>query len=370
MATALALVTLAPQSLLAQVASAPSPSTAPVGSGAGASVYGTCLEHVPEGATRPVLVERFPDRGLVGYALPLEITVRHGQGESVLPRGASSERDASALDSLTRSGFELPSPDTTAATSTVPQPAADKSGSVVTITVIALPKTPGRSVLTLPPLPVAVARASGEVITVCTQPHGITLEQPTANTPDAKPNLNPPPRRQREEWIAAKRVALTLPVVLLSALLGAFLYRWWRQRPRPVPPPPPPRPPWEIALRELALLRTSPQLADEAKAGDYLSAVSAVLRHYLGQRYGFDGLEATSQEIRRALRPATPPLPALAEVERFLDETDLVKFARVVPSRNDCLALREVAERIVYATMPASSPPLPAPVAAVSEPRP
>src|SRR5690606_41714814 len=66
------------------------------------------------------------------------------------------------------------------------------------LSVVLLPSELGRQSLTLPPLPIAMARASGEVITVCTSEHSIAVDDPTANTPNAEPKPNPAPSRQTE----------------------------------------------------------------------------------------------------------------------------------------------------------------------------
>ncbi len=338
------------------------PASAPAASSAAGSVYSTCDERVPTGAQRPALRESFPATGLVGYVLWLEVEVEHGRGEAVLPEGFSFSGRGGGAEALGRAGFTLPAPESGQAPRVEASPAGPggapatpgvRATSRVFVPLVALPKQPGRVTLTLPPLPVAVSRASGEVTTVCTAPHVVTLDEPTASTPEARPKPNPPPRRQREHWRAAETAAGALLAALVGLAAGFLLYRWWSGRPRPAPPPPPPRPAWEVAIEDLALLRTGPLFA-EGRHAELVARVSAVLRRYLGERYGFEGLEATSKEIRRALRRVFPPLPVLVEIDKVLDETDLVKFARVAPTEEDSAALCELADRIVRATIPAA----------------
>lgn len=312
------------------------------------AVYGTCIEHVPQGAKRPDLKESFPTKGLAGHALPLEVTVEHGAGEAVLPEGFRFQASGAEAEALKKSGFMLPSPDGGA------PPEVKKEGpnrTRVILKLVALPKEAGRHEMVAPPMPITVSRASGEVVTLCTRPHNVLIDDPTGSTPDARPKPNPEPRRQLEDWAAMRHLVELGLVALIAAIVGAIVYRWWRRRPRPVVPPPPPRPPWEVALEALYMLRDGPMLR-EGRLVEYVDAVSDITRTYLGKRYGFDGLEATSREVRRAVRAVDPPLPVLLEIDRLLDEADLVKFARVVPSPDDCGELFALGEKIVKETMP------------------
>jgi hypothetical protein len=207
-----------------------------------------------------------------------------------------------------------------------------------------------------------MARASGEVRTFCTAPHTVTLEDPIANVPDAKPKGNPRPLRQLEEWTAAKHAAIGAAVALAGALLGAWLYRLWRRRPKTAPPPPPPRPPWEIALEELFDAKVA-RLVEQGRYAEHFDRVSDAVRRYLGARYGYDGLETTTHEALAALHRVTPRIAVLHDVEAFLENADLVKFAKLTPSETECHAALGKAEDLVRRTMPAPEPPtaVPAP---------
>lgn len=368
LATSLVATSLSAQPTASASASAsPSPSADPPAAAsaidpppvasAGPIAYATCIEHLPAGAQRPKVEERFPARGLAGYALELVITVRHGAGETVLPQGFVLRDDASGLSEIRKAGFSFP-------VQTGPGKARIEATSVeggaqtkVTIPVVGLPKEAGSKELTLPPLPISVARASGEVMTLCTAPHTVRVDDPTANVPvaSAKPKQNPEGRRQLEDWAAARTAALVAAVGLVALVLGALLARWWRLRPKVLPPPPPPRPPWEIALAELEALRAGPLLGANQLA-EFVDALSDIARRYLGARFGFDGVESTSREVRKALRAVTPPPPVLPDIEVLLDESDLVKFARVVPTLDSCTTLADRVESIVRLTIPVLAP--------------
>lgn len=363
------LALLAPVAPVAAHAQASPPGDA----GAGESPYG-CVESIPRGAQKPTLLESFPARGTSGWAATLSLTVRHGKGEKVLPSGLDLSHAAEAKKLLKEAGFAIPEQDASAGAQIWTEPEDPGKPGAVThleLPLVLLPPNAGRSVLILPRLPVAVARANGEIMTMCTVSHPIVVDDPIANVPDARPQPNPPPIPQREEWTSLKKaLGWGALGVALGGILAWLIYRHLT-RPKPPPPPPPPRPPWEVALEQLDETRHAGLLEVDRHA-EYFDRVSDAVRGYLGARFGFDGLESTTDEILASLkkhgggfvRLETPPegsaeaLPRpgvpLDEIARFLRECDLVKFAKVVPSPEQCTTAIESGERIVRATMPGS----------------
>ena len=380
----LALATMALAAVVPALAGAQGPA---MGAGSGAAAPGPvadagsesvtgCVESTPKGAQRPILSETFPMRGTSGWAATLSITVRHGKGERVLPSGLDLSSAVEAKKYLQKAGFAIPDQDGGAAAHLWTEPENKDSSLSIThleLPLVVLPEKPGRNMMVLPPLPVAVARANGEIATVCTHSHSIGVEDPTANTPQAEPKLNPPPRPQREEWTALKKALLWGGLgLLVGALLAYFGYRQLT-KPKPPTPPPPPRPPWELAMEKLDEVRHAGLLETQRDA-EYFDRVSDAVRGYLGARFGFDGLESTSDEILTALKKQaggfvrldtageagtpsgpTPGVP-LDEIRQFLASCDLVKFANLKPSAEQCASALTAGEHIVRSTMPFSSP--------------
>jgi hypothetical protein len=318
-----------------------------------------CVETAPSGAERPQMVDSFPERGSSGWAATLHVVVSHGRGETVLPRGLDLQKESDTAKALKAAGFAFPDQDGGGAARLSSIDVDAKSGrrqTTLDLPLVALPPEPGRHTLVLPPLPVSIARANNDVVTLCTKQHTILVEDPTASTPDAQPKPNPPARMQREEWVAAERALSWGAIgVVVGGALAWLIYRWLK-RPKPVPPPPPPRPPWEVALERLDEARHA-GLLETQRFSEFFDRVNDAVRQYLGARFGFDGLESTTDETLAALRRAPHfglPLPELAV---FLQECDLVKFADMTPSLEECeRALRE-AEHVIRSTMP----PVPAP---------
>jgi len=327
----------------------PSASSASSPASLGANEEG-CVERIPSGKDRPKFSEHIAERALSGHALTLEVTVQHGKGETVLPTGFHLLSDSPEAKALEREGFALPDPEGAAGPRLTRTEEGANAKTEVRISVVPLPPKPGRHVLFLPPLPIAMSRASGEIVTVCTAPHSITVEDPIANTPNAAPHGNPPPRKQREIWTAAKHIVVAALIALaLGAILALLVSRWLR-RPKKLPPPPPPRPPWDVALEALHDIRHA-GLTREGRFAEHFDRVSDVLRRYLGDRYGYDGLESTTREALGALRLVNPPIADLPGIETFMRDADLVKFAQLTPSEGECLDLLARAEDIVTRTI-------------------
>ena len=339
--------------------------------GAGDATYG-CVESLPKGAQRPILVDVFPLRGTSGWAATLSVTIRHGKGERVLPSGLDLSSAVEAKKVLKQAGFSVPDQDAGAGAIVWSDPDDPNKSDATThldLPLVLLPPNPGRNAMTLPPLPVAIARANGEIATVCTHVHSILVEDPTSSTPNAMPKLNPPGAPQREEWTSLKKALGYGAIGLALGAVLALLVRRWMKQPKPVPPPPPPRPPWEVALEQLDEVRHAGLLEVE-RFSEHFDRTSDALRRYLGARFGFDGLESTTDEILSALKKQAGgfirfddhpsgygPTPGISieRVAGFLRECDLVKFANLTPTPEQCASSIMTGELIVRGTMPLSS---------------
>jgi len=317
-----------------------------------------CIEHIPEGKQRPQIKETFPDRGRAGYAATLVVEVPHGLGETVLPGGFRLQLDSPEGKAIAAAGFVIPALDGPAAPRVVRSDQAGQVKTSVELPFVPLPKEPGPQALTLPSVPIAIARPSGELITLCTAPHELAVDDPTSNIAQATPRPNPPPLRQREVWTAAKNVALGALIALPLGALVALAVGWWLRRERPAPPPPPPRPAWELALEGLARVRQK-RLIEQGLTSELFDEVSLLVRDYLGRRFGFDGLESTTRELLEhlaALGSSAPERELVQEIEGLMRRADLVKFANLTPEAAECELALERGERIVRSTMVAQRP--------------
>ncbi len=172
------------------------------------------------------------------------------------------------------------------------------------------------------------------------------------NEPNAQPKPATRPVGLVEEDPTLKYVGAALLAMLLGGLVALFVRRMWQRRPKVLPPPPPPEPPWRTALAKLEILsrdRVARMEAGETEA--WVDELSDTIRAYLGARFGFDGLDMTTDEIVAVLRDVQLGTLSWQEVTTFLGECDLAKFAALMPSDDQMLALLETATRIVRLTV-------------------
>lgn len=138
---------------------------------------------------------------------------------------------------------------------------------------------------------------------------------------------------------------------LLLLALVFFAWRWWRKH-RPAPkaaPAPPPRPAHELALEKLAKLEAT-DLIRRAAFDRFVDEASDILRWYLGERYGFSGLDRTSTELLAALENVYDARLNPEQVRSILDSADMVKFARAESSAQACAALLTQIRQMIHTT--------------------
>jgi hypothetical protein len=205
----------------------------------------------------------------------------------------------------------------------------------------------------LGPLRVRLTSTEGELFELDTDAREVEIHSLLANEPE--PELRPataPVSVEQDDYRLLIALGALL-VLVLGVLIGWLLMRWWQRRDRPVPPPPPPRPPWETALAELRAHASRREAAIEAGQTEaWVDAVSDSVRGYLGRRFGFHGLESTTDEISTELANAKSLSIAPQEVVGFLGQCDLVKFARASLADEASQALIEDAVALVERTRP------------------
>ncbi|MFH1715192.1 MAG: hypothetical protein ABH857_03240 [Elusimicrobiota bacterium] len=91
-------------------------------------------------------------------------------------------------------------------------------------------------------------------------------------------------------------------------------------------------PPDVIALRELQRLKTLGYI-EEGLIKEFYIGISETIRVYLESGFNVEILDKTTHEVYFALKNAKIDKKLVTEIKEFLEECDLVKFAKFVPDK-------------------------------------
>jgi hypothetical protein len=99
----------------------------------------------------------------------------------------------------------------------------------------------------------------------------------------------------------------------------------------------------------------SEQLWQKGKVKEYHSNITGIIRGYFEERFKLPALELTTSEQMLQLRRVSPAKNILNETEQFLNNADLVKFAKFIPMPSVNEEMMKQAKDIVIKTIPKES---------------
>jgi hypothetical protein len=205
----------------------------------------------------------------------------------------------------------------------------------------------------IPAVELRVVTKDGFVGTTRTAALSLKVGSLLANEPNAQLKPATKPVVVMQDDYTLLYVLGAIASAALIALLTWLVARYMQRRVRPAAPPPPPRPPWEVAVEKLADLRRRKQrMVEQGMASQFVDEVSDVAREYLGARFGFDGLESTTDEALSLLRSRDCNVGLWQEVAAYLRRCDLIKFASVDPDPDEADLVFKKAQDIVQFSTP------------------
>ncbi len=140
-------------------------------------------------------------------------------------------------------------------------------------------------------------------------------------------------------------------ILFILASVSVFIYLKRKRKILEEMPPPPPRPPEEIAreaLEELIKLR----LIEEGKFKEFYIRISDIIRNYIEGRYRIFALDRTTWELYQEMRAKKIERTSVDKIKDFLEECDLVKFAKYIPTNKETEEIFNRAREIVEITTP------------------
>lgn len=199
----------------------------------------------------------------------------------------------------------------------------------------------------IPPLTAVVRAADGRTAEVDGGPVAVTVEsvldKESKDIRDIKPPLPLP-------YFPVGLVAWLAAAACVTAAAIVLFRRFGRRR---AAAPLPPMPPHEIARDELRRLKAM-NLPLSGRVKEYYIRLSGIARRYIEARFGLKAPEMTTEEfLSEAGGSGLLDGRARVLVGDFLEQCDVVKFARYGPAVDEMDGAFEAAERFVDETTPA-----------------
>ena len=134
-----------------------------------------------------------------------------------------------------------------------------------------------------------------------------------------------PPIDIRGNW----RVLYSVALLLLVAGIFAWFYLRSKAKALKIPEIPEEftKPAWEVAVSELQRLKDS-DLLERKLAKQYYINLSEIIRRYIQRRFQIVALDRTTQEIKQELKGIKIDRGIIELIHNFLEDCDLVKFAK------------------------------------------
>ncbi|HMO49885.1 MAG TPA: hypothetical protein PKE26_05835 [Kiritimatiellia bacterium] len=184
----------------------------------------------------------------------------------------------------------------------------------------------------------------------------LRVDSVLTNPPPALADIKPPAAFPGRIW---PRVLAMIAGIAALALIAAWLLRNGLKRKKTSAPVTRRVPPHEVALAALkALLQRG--WMESGDAEPFYVELSAIVRLYLEERFDLKAPEQTTEEfIRTSSQSNQLSSDHRTLTQAFLEQSDLVKFARFQPEIEDMRNAWDAAARLVRETIPAPQPPGP-----------
>ena len=147
---------------------------------------------------------------------------------------------------------------------------------------------------------------------------------------DIKPPMTPP----KDYRLLIKLVVFGLLVLAAIFFVLYYIKRMHEGKSLIPTRTPPPRPAHEMAFAELEKLKKSDLLAN-GKIKQYYTVVSDIVRQYIEGRYFIPAMEMTTTQLFSALHEQSLDEKYIDMISAILMKSDLVKFAKFIPSADE-----------------------------------
>ena len=214
--------------------------------------------------------------------------------------------------------------------------------------------------INIPPVPIQY-KANGDTAfsTVLTNPLQILVStvkiNPSAQIKDVKAPIKIP-----LDW---RVIALWILGIIALILIAYYFYRKYKLKRMQTPKTEKiiKLAPYQIALNSLKELEEK-KLWQQGLIKEYHSAITEIIRKYFEDRFNLAALELTTSEALALLNNQNDAAVILDVTKEFLNNADLVKFAKFVPLNSVNEEMLKQAYEIVNKTIESGKPDVPAEV--------
>ena len=162
-------------------------------------------------------------------------------------------------------------------------------------------------------------------------------------------DVKPPEEVPIRSW----RLLYVLAGLLALAAAGYAIARYLA-RPKPIAPIyVPPAEPLHVRVTKALDALAAENLPAKGEFKAFYFRLSEITRGYLGELYTFEALESTTPELLNALRSRTTPGLPMPDLTTFVEASDFVRYAKQLPTLDECKTHLELAYRIVHSTQAA-----------------
>jgi len=176
-----------------------------------------------------------------------------------------------------------------------------------------------------------IHKGTNKVDTLSTQMLYLHVYTPMVDTAKAFKGIKSPIQEPYTFGEILPWALLGLIGIAAIIFLALFIRNRKKHKPMFAKKPKPKLPPFEQAIKKLEELRLS-RLWQSGKLKMYYTNITDIMKEYFTDRFGFDAYEMTSNEILDNLKKEKINDQAMTKLKETLELSDLVKFAKAVPS--------------------------------------
>ncbi|MCX5693235.1 MAG: BatD family protein [Candidatus Omnitrophica bacterium] len=145
-------------------------------------------------------------------------------------------------------------------------------------------------------------------------------------------------------------MGLSVIFILFAAAIAVFIY-FRKKKEKEEKPALPPRPAEEIAKDALKALKEM-KLIEKGLIKEYYIRLSDIIRTYIEDRYSIFAMDRTTWELFQEMKSKRIERLHVDRINDFLEDCDMVKFAKYMPSHKEIEEVYKRAEEIVDITTP------------------